>query len=71
MYLENLYKFINRIFIKKSKETITSFSEKIINRMDFLIQIKNASTHYCSVGKKEKALIECFFVKNSDLKRFF
>ncbi len=39
--------------------------------MAILSQIKNASTHYCSVGKKEKALIECFFVKNSDLKRFF
>jgi len=28
--------------------------------MAILSQIKNASTHYCFVGKKEKALIECF-----------
>ena len=39
--------------------------------MAILSQIKNASTHDCSVEKKEKALIECFFVKNGDLKRFF
>jgi hypothetical protein len=60
MYLENLYKFINRIFIKKSKETITSFSEKIINRMDFLIQIKNASTHFVLWGKKKKYSLSAF-----------
>ena len=40
MYLENLYKIINRIFYKKSKKTITSFSQKIINRMAILIKIK-------------------------------
>jgi len=39
-------KLLIEFCIKKSKKTITSFSEKFINRIDILIEIKNVSIHF-------------------------